>query len=127
MPTTRTPSTVTTSTFSTPTSSLSTIGEVCGVTALAGGPAPAVGVKHPELLKVCASGPFKLTDSFSIKASNGNRYEAYVDNLGGWSARLPTGTYQVVGIGGCGAERPFVVTAGKTLKGVIAWYGCLYS
>jgi hypothetical protein len=86
MPTTRTPSTVTTSTFSTQTSSLSTIGEVCGVTALAGGPAPAVGVKHPELLKVCASGPFKLTDSFSIKASNGNRYEAYVDNLGGWSA-----------------------------------------
>jgi hypothetical protein len=33
---------------------------------------------------------------------------------------LPAGTYQVVGIGGCGAERPFVVTAGKTLKGVIA-------
>jgi hypothetical protein len=59
-------------------------------------------------------------------ASNGKRYKAHIYSLGAWSARLPAGTYRAIGGGGCWAERPFVVTAGKTLKGVVVWWGCAY-
>lgn len=105
-----------------------TTGEVCGVTAIAGGPATIVGVKHRALLHVCPSGPpvaVTRYDGFTLMASNGRRYEAYRYKLGAWSARLPAGTYRAVGAFGCsGADRPFVVAAGKTLKGVIIWFGC---
>jgi hypothetical protein len=62
---------------------------------------------------------------FSIVASNGKSYNVYVGVLGAWSERLPVGTYRVDGEGGCGLEHPFVVTAGKTLNGVVAWAACL--
>jgi len=66
-----------------------------------------------------------VTRRFSIMASNGKRYNAYSYDLSEWSARLPAGTYRAVGAPGCpGAERPFVVTAGETLKGVVVWFGC---
>lgn len=98
-------------------------GQVCGVQAMSGGPAP--GVQDPALVHICGPRPFRPAYWFSIVASNGKRYKAYVDKLGGWSERLPAGTYRVDGKGGCGLEHPFVVTAGKILKGVIAWFGCL--
>ena len=95
--------------------------------ALAGGPSGAVGVKDPALLHVCPSGPHTVTTRFSLVAGNGRRYQAYINNLGAWSARLPAGTYRAVGAAGCGAESPFVVTAGKTRKGIVVWWGCDYS
>jgi len=65
-----------------------------------------------------------MTTRFSIVASDGRRYQAYTYNHDGWSARLPAGTYRAVGVGGCGAT--FVVTAGKTLEGVVVWCGLAY-
>jgi ferric-dicitrate binding protein FerR (iron transport regulator) len=42
-----------------------------------------------------------------------------------WAVRLPSGTYRAVGAAGCPEpERPFVVTAGKTVMGVIVSFGC---
>jgi hypothetical protein len=113
----------TTSGITVTTSTVPTMGEVCGVTAMAGGPAGGVGVKDPALLHVCPTGPFQVTDHFSILGSNGKRYKAYSDR-DGWLARLPAGTYRVDGANGCGAEPPFVVPAGKTHKGVVAWFSC---
>lgn len=110
------------------TSNLPVTGEVCGVTALAGGPPSAVGVKDHALLHVCPSGPHKVTSEFRIMAKSGRRYEVYSYNHGGWEARVPTGTYRAVGAAGCpSVESPFVVTAGKVRVGVVVWIGCLWS
>jgi hypothetical protein len=106
---------------------VSALGRVCGVTALAGGPRSAVGVKNRALLHVCPSGPQVAIREFqfSIMASDGERYKARIYTDDGWSASVPAGTYRVVGaVGGCPPERPFVVTAGKIRKGVVAWLGC---
>jgi hypothetical protein len=106
------------------------IGEVCGVTALAGGPASAVGVKNRALLYVCPSGPQEAIRGleFSLMAINGARYKARIYSDRGWSARVPAGTYRAVDRPGCLTPgRPFVVRAGKTLKGVVVWFGCDYS
>jgi hypothetical protein len=125
LPTTSTSSTVTTSTVTT--STVLTIGEVCGVTALGGGPETAVGVKDRALLHRCPFGPHKVTTSFSILASNGRRYRPYLYSHDGWTARLPAGTYRAVGAAGCpGAQGRFVITAGRTLIGVVVWFGCDY-
>ena len=70
------------------------IGEVCGVTALAGGAASAVGVKNRALLHVCTSGPQEAIRGleFSIMASNGTRYKARIYSDRGWTAGAPAGT-----------------------------------
>ena len=100
---------------------------VCGVTALVGGAAPATGVKDPALLHSCPSGLHEVPRGFSLMAANGRRYKAYTYNFKGWFARVPAGTYRAVGVPGCRTPgRPFVVTAGKTLKGVIVLFGCDY-
>jgi hypothetical protein len=110
-----------------PTTSMG-IGEVCGVTALAGGPPSAVGVQDPALLHVCPSGHHEVPRGFNLMASNGQRYKAYTYNFNGWFARVPAGTYSAVDRPGCRTPgRPFVVRPGKTLKGVVVWFGCDYS
>ena len=44
-----------------------------------------------------------------------------------WSATVPAGNYRAVGAPGCPrAEPQFMVSTGKTLKGVIVWTGCDY-
>jgi hypothetical protein len=104
------------------------VGKVCGVTALAGGPPSAVGVQDPALLRVCPSGRHEVARGFSLMASNGKKYKAYTYNFNAWFARVPAGTYRAVDRPGCRTPgRPFVVRAGKTLKGVVVWLGCDYS
>lgn len=103
------------------------VGKVCGVTALAGGPPSAVGVKDRALLHVCPSRQHQTSSKFSVVASNGKRYVVRTYDSRQWSANLPGGTYRAVGAPGCpGLERRFVVTAGKTIKGVVVWFGCDY-
>jgi hypothetical protein len=104
------------------------IGEVCGVTALAGGPPSAVGVQNRALLRVCPSGHDETTSKFSLMASNGKEYIVRTYDYQQWSANLPAGTYRAIDRPGCGMPgRPFVVRAGKTVKGVVVWFGCDYS
>jgi hypothetical protein len=61
-------------------------------------------------------------------AADGKRHDVLTYKDGGWRAtRIPAGTYRAIGAAGCPEpERPFVVTAGKTLMGVIVWFGCDY-
>lgn len=102
------------------------VGKVCGVTALAGGPKAATGVKDTALLRVCPSGPARQAN-FSLAVSTGKLFEVSGYQDGGWYASLPAGTYRAVGRPGCRQPGPpFVVTAGKTLLGVVVWWGCLY-
>lgn len=111
--------------------SSASLGEICGVTALAGGPGSAVGVKNPALLHECPSGPHEVSHRFTLVASSGQAYTPYTyDNSDRWTASLPAGTYRAVNIVGCGtsvAEGPYVVAAGKILRGVVVWWGCDYS
>jgi hypothetical protein len=60
-------------------------------------------------------------------ANTGKSYTPTIYDSGGWSADLPAGIYHAVHIEDCpspAAEGPFVVTAGKTLQGVVIHYGC---
>jgi hypothetical protein len=103
------------------------LGRVCGVTTLAGGPPSAVGVKDPAFLHRCPTSPRQLSQ-FRLMASNGKVFDAY-SSVGGWSARVPSGTYRVIDRPYCGDRPgpPFVVTASKTLLGVVVWVGCTIS
>jgi hypothetical protein len=98
LPTTSAPTTVTRST-------LPTLGEVCGVTALAGGPPGAIGVKNPALLHVCPSGAHEVAHTFSIIARNGKRY-----------ARTPTTT----GEGGRPDCRPARIAPSESVGAVMS-------
>lgn len=103
-------------------------GKVCGVTALAGGPPGAVGVKQPALLHLCETGRHHAENLFVLVSSTGASYEAYGYADMGWTAALPAGTYRASGMPGCtGYGKPFKVVAGKTTLGVVVWYGCDYS
>jgi hypothetical protein len=102
-------------------------GRVCGVTALAGGPSIAVGVKDPVLLHECPSGQPSREQNFVLMSSSGEIFMA--QRYGeGWSATLPAGTYRPTERPGCPQPGPpLVVTPGKTVLGVIVWWGCLYT
>jgi hypothetical protein len=88
-------------------------------------------VKNPALLHECPSGPDEVSHRFTLVASSGQAYTPYTyDNSDRWTASLPAGTYRAVNIVGCGtsvAEGPYVVAAGKILRGVVVWWGCDYS
>jgi hypothetical protein len=102
------------------------VGKVCGVTAAGGGPS-GDRVENLALLQLCPSGPREAIRGlrFSLMASSGKRYKARIFSDRGWSARVPAGTYRVVGAPGCPeAGRPFVVRTGRTLKGVVVWIDC---
>jgi hypothetical protein len=65
-----------------------------------------------------------LTSQFSLQADDGKTYDEFTNEHGGWATRLPPGTYRAIGAAGRpGPERPFVVTASRTLMGVIVWFG----
>jgi hypothetical protein len=103
-------------------------GKVCGVTALAGGAPLAVGVKDPALLRECPSGQPSTERNFVLMSSSGRIFTAHSFGDAGWSATLPAGTYRPTERPGCSVPGPpFVVAPGKTLLGVIVWWGCLYS
>ena len=78
-------------------------GEVCGVTAQAGGPHFIVGVKDRALLRYCPAGTPEVTHTFSLVSRTGKTYSAYAFPSGGrdlnqgWAAVLPAGTYAVAG------------------------------
>ena len=70
----------------------------------------------------------ETASKFSLIASNGRGYIVRTYDYRLWSANVPAGTYRAVGAPGCPTpERPFVVKAGKTVKGVVVWFGCEYS
>jgi hypothetical protein len=101
------------------------VGKVCGVTRLGGGPGQRA---DPALLHVCPSGPeVARRVRFSLMATNGKRYTVSTYRRDQWSATVPAGNYRAVGAPGCPrAEPQFMVSTGKTLKGVIVWTGCDY-
>jgi hypothetical protein len=102
--------------------------EVCGVTALAGGPPTAVGVKNPSLLHTCPSGGVSNAPQFTLVSSTGASYpvDTYTDT--GWTAKLPPGTYRPTGMPGCSSPgQTFVVKTGQRVTGVVVWWGCSYS
>jgi hypothetical protein len=100
--------------------------DVCGVVALAGGPAAAVGVRTPALLHRCPSGS-RMVATFDLLAGDGSIYPAYVYAQGGWSAQVPAGSYEAINRQGCNSPgASFLVAAGRTRFGVIIWVGCLY-
>jgi hypothetical protein len=103
-------------------------GKVCGVTALAGGPSIAVGVKDPALLHMCPSGQSSPEQNFVLISSSGEIFRVHSYGSEGWSATLPAGTYRPTERPWCSVPGPpFVVAPGKTLLGVIVWWGCLYT
>ncbi len=104
-----------------------TLGRVCGVTAPAGG--VVAGVQDPSLLHSCPSGASGADDAFKLVNSEGVLYQAYryPQTPTSWSAILPAGSDKVIDSPGCPRPgRPFVVTAGRTLLGVVVWFGCLW-
>jgi hypothetical protein len=91
------------------------------VTALAGGPPSAVGVQNRALV-VCPSVP----RGFSIMASMaGVIRRTPVTSACGLPGCPPAPIAPSTGLGA--ARRQFVVRAGKTLKGVVVWFGYDYS
>jgi hypothetical protein len=109
-------------------------GKGCGVTALAGGPGGAVGVKRPALLHECPSGPLMAIPVLRVRglpavrlvSNSGAMYPIERFDDTGWSAILPVGIYRAVDAPGCTAEKPFDVTAGRTTLGIIILWGCGY-
>jgi hypothetical protein len=99
-------------------------GTVCGATWLIGGPYQPK--PQPNLLRSCPSGSYQLSRTFKLKASNGTLYSVRIYRDRRWSADVPAGTYRALAPGCPLPGSPFVVTAGKTLRGVVIRYGCDY-
>jgi hypothetical protein len=111
-----------------------TYGEACGVTALAGGPPGAVGVKAPSLLHECLTGPAlreavpSYLAGIRLVSAAGISYELDHWSDTGWTAVLPAGTYRAADVPGCtGYKKPFTVVPGKTTFGIVIYWGCEYS